>query len=104
MNFQHVTCHEKGWCEWHLLDGYKLMDGEQVLVRFENGTQERHQIKVKLGSHKVNDMFNVVDIPESKAYIDIVYNGTVFEVPLYDKGGEAPTVKFLNDPQGEKVV
>lgn len=68
-----------------MLDGTALVDGEELILRWPDGTMTAEKITVHKGTHYVLEQGGPpsgTPIPESKAYVQRSNNGVWTDVPI----------------------
>lgn len=71
------------WCNFDRLDGKDLKDGENLRIQWPDGSVTLNVIKVRKSEYPYNDMGVQTTIPESKAYVEVLYRGLLTEVRIH---------------------
>lgn len=81
------------WCHYDVIDGVQIKTGDKLLIRWANGTETVHIAKVDSTVVYYSGHGGGDDIPISKAFVTIEYNGSTFPIRLVDAGVEAEVIE-----------
>lgn len=92
------------WCHYDVIDGTQIKNGDKIKVRWPNGTETTHVVKVESTVVHYVGHGGGDDIPISKAFVTIEYNGSTCSVRLVEAGVEAEVIEPAPPSKVEGII